>query len=74
MGYYQEMIRVAQEYFTLVREPEPNKHLLAELEHKLIGMSNDTVLQVMLELDPTDPDGYEKVRDALLFEQLKGTN
>lgn len=52
---YQEMMKAAEEYFTLVRQPSPDRKLLASAESRLnelsIPFSEDPAFQALLKLE-----------------------
>ncbi len=52
---YQEMMKAAEEYFTLVRQPSPDRTLLATAESRLnelsVPFSDDPAFQALLKLE-----------------------
>jgi len=52
---YQEMMKAAEEYFTLVRQPSPDRKLLAAAESRLnelsVPFSDDPAFQALLKLE-----------------------
>ena len=52
---YQEMMKAAEEYFTLVRQPSPDRKLLATAESRLSELSapfsDDPAFQALLKLE-----------------------